>query len=267
MPSKKKRHLRRYLWLLPVIGIGLLLLQPRWLFTLAARVKPGAIYAVDLPKTGPKVVALTIDDGPSKDTLEILEVLDRYDAKATFFSISDNVPSHEGAIAQTIQSGHELGNHLTADEPSIRLSKTEFEADLNRAESVLAPYMPQKELKWLRPGMGFYSTEMVKTANHRGYQLALGSVFPYDTHIPSENFAIAFILNTIQPGDIIVLHDGEKGSRSQRTIATLEKVLPALAEKGYQVTTLSELVQQADLETSLQADRTTRPYRTSGDRS
>ena len=245
MSSKKKRKLRRYLWLLPVVGLGVLLLQPRWLFAIATQLKPGALYAVDLPKNASKIVALTIDDGPSEDTLAILEVLAQYDAKATFFSISDNVPGHEAAIAQTIQSGHELGNHLTADEPSIRLSKAEFEADLDRAESVLAPYTPQNELTWLRPGVGFYSTEMVKTANRRGYQLALGSVFPYDTHVPSVSFASTFILHTIQPGDIIVLHDGKNG-RSRRTIATLEQVLPALAARGYRVTTLSKLTEQAE---------------------
>lgn len=241
----KKKKPRQFLWLLLAIGFGALLLQPRWLFAIAAQVRPGALYAVDLPKTAPKLVALTIDDGPSEDTLEILEVLDRHDAKATFFSISDYVPGHEAAIAQTIQSGHELGNHLTADEPSIRLSKFAFEADLGRAEAVLAPYMPNKELTWLRPGMGFYSAEMVDTANRHGYKLALGSVFPYDTHIPSVAFASAFILNTVEPGDIIVLHDGKDG-RSQRTIATLERILPVLRERGYRVTTLSALVKQAD---------------------
>ena len=243
MSSKKKRNLRRYLWLLPIVGLCVLLLQPRWLFSLAATIHPGALYAVDLPPSATKIVALTIDDGPSEDTLEILEVLNRYGAKATFFSISGNVAGHEAAIAQTIQSGHELGNHLTADEPSIRLG-SKFETEIDRAEAVLAPYTPNGQLKWLRPGMGFYSQAMVDTASQQGYRLVLGSVFPYDTHVPSVNFASAFVLNTVQPGDIIVLHDGEKG-RSQRTIATLEKILPALAERGYQVTTLSNLVDQS----------------------
>ena len=243
MPSKKKRSLRRYLWLLPLVGLGALLLQPRWFFTLAAQVKPGALYAVDLPDTAPKIVALTIDDGPSEDTLEILETLDRYGAKATFFSISGNIAGHEKAIAQAVKSGHELGNHLTADEPSAKLSLEDFEADLLAAESVLSPYLKDQQIQWLRPGMGWYSADMVKIARKHGYKVALGSCFPYDTHVPSVRFASTFILNTVKPGDIIVLHDGKEG-RSQRTTATLEKILPVLAERGYQVTTLSALTQQ-----------------------
>ena len=246
MPSKKKRSLRRYLWLLPAIGAGTLLLQPRWFFTLAAQVKPGALYAVDLPDTAPKTVALTIDDGPSEDTLEILQTLDRYGAKATFFYISGNVAGHEKAIAQTIQSGHELGNHLTADEASAKLSLEDFEAELLEAEAVLSPYLKNQQIQWLRPGMGWYNTDMVKIAEKHGYKVVLGSRFPYDTHIPSVRFASAFILNTVKSGDIIVLHDGRDG-RSQRTISTLEKILPALAEKGYRVTTLTALAEEAHL--------------------
>lgn len=238
---QKNRRYRRLFWLLPLLGIGVVLLQPKWFFALAVRVKPGALYAVELPKSAPKVVALTIDDGPSEDTAEILEVLERYGARVTFFHISGNVEEFESAIAQTVQSGHELGNHLTADEPSIRLSETDFEADLLEAEAALLPYVEEKNLRWLRPGMGWYSAKMVKIAERHGYQLALGSVFPYDTHLPSAEFASAFILNRVSSGDVIVLHDGE--GRSERTIQTLKKILPALAEKGYQVTTLSKLVE------------------------
>jgi peptidoglycan-N-acetylglucosamine deacetylase len=117
--------------------------------------------------------------------------------------------------------------YLTADEASIRLSPEAFEADLLAAAQVWQPYV-SSSLRWLRPGMGFYSASMVATAQRHGYRLALGSVFPYDTHVPFSGFAIAFILSTVQPGDIIVLHDGEsKGSaekerggkgRGQRTL-------------------------------------------------
>ena len=243
MPAKKKRRYRRSLWLLPLVGVGIVLLQPKWFFMLAVHVKPGALYAVDLPESAPKMVALTIDDGPSEETAEMLEVLERYGAKATFFNISGNVEGFEGAIAQTIQSGHELGNHLTADEPSIRLSAEDFEADLLEAEATFSPYLKGESLRWLRPGMGWYSDEMVEIAERHGYKLALGSVFPYDTHLPSSDLASAFILNRVSPGDVIVLHDGE--GRSERTIETLKRILPALTEKGYQVTTLSELMAQS----------------------
>lgn len=256
--TTEKRFKKSFYGLLLILLVSLYgLLQPRWLFTLAVYFKPGALYAVNLvdlpaaPDTIPelktsKLIALTIDDGPSPATAEILAVLDRYDAKATFFNISSHLPGHEAVVQQSVRAGHELGNHLTADEPSIRQPLAVFEADLLSAESALLPYLKGvgTGLHWLRPGMGFYSADMVEIAQRHGYQLVLGSVFPYDTHLPSARFASAFILATVQPGDIIVLHDGEATgeSRGDRTLTTLKKILPVLKSRGYRVTTVTELV-------------------------
>lgn len=224
------------------------LLSPRWLLALAAILKPGALYSVRFPASSeaPKIVALTIDDGPSAATADILAVLARYSVKATFFNISGHLPGHEATMRQTVAEGHEIGNHLTADEASFRLSPAAFEEDLLTAEKAFLPYLTdfQKVLRWLRPGMGLYSDKMVNTAQRHGYRLALGSVFPYDTNVPFSGFAIAFILKHTQPGDIIVLHDGPQ--RGQRTAAALTKVLPALQAQGYTITTLTKLVEAAN---------------------
>jgi len=249
-----------FIGLLIVSGVAVLT-QPRWLFSVATRIMPGALYSVTLPEDAPPTIALTIDDGPSSATADILAVLARYDAKATFFNISDRLPGHEETIIQSLAAGHELGNHLTADEPSIRLSPVDFERSLLTAQAVWTPYLHQTApkhpsqpatLRWLRPGMGFYNSAMVNTAKRHGYQLVLGSVFPYDTHVPSVQFANAFILRNVNPGDIIVLHDGEaldppqQISRGQRTVITLEKILPVLKARGYKITTVSELLSAAE---------------------
>lgn len=244
---RQKRRQYAFAFALLLAGIGWLATQPRWAFRLAAYAVPGALYAVDLPAGSVPVVALTIDDGPSPATADILSVLARYDARATFFNISGHLPGNEAAVSSAIAAGHELGNHFTADEPSIRLSPDDFEADLLAAEQAWQPFLKKSvnaPLRWLRPGMGFYNASMVRTAQKHGYQLALGNVFPYDTHVPSSRFASVFILNTVQPGDIIVLHDG--GDRAPRTLATLNKILPALKARGYKVTTLSELTTLAE---------------------
>ncbi len=246
---KRSQKRRRYAlaFVLLLAGTSWLVTQPRWAFRIANYVMPGALYAIDLPDGATPVVALTIDDGPSIATADILLVLDRYDAKATFFNISGHLPGNEAIVSNAVAAGHELGNHFTADEPSIRLSPDDFEADLLAAEQTWQPYLPETApLRWLRPGMGFYNTDMVQTAQKHGYQVVLGSVFPYDTHVLSSRFASAFILNTVQPGDIIVLHDG--GDRGPRTVDTLNKILPVLKARGYEVTTLSELIKTAAID-------------------
>ena len=73
-----------FIGLLIVSGVAVLT-QPRWLFSVATRIMPGALYSVTLPEDAPPTIALTIDDGPSSATADILAVLARYDAKATFF--------------------------------------------------------------------------------------------------------------------------------------------------------------------------------------
>ncbi|MEM9908766.1 MAG: chitin deacetylase family protein [Cyanobacteria bacterium P01_D01_bin.44] len=216
--------------------IATVLWQPRWLLSLAGQVQPGAVYFVE---TNQPQVALTIDDGPHDSTTKaILSVLDQNEAKATFFMIGNYVPGHEAVLERITAAGHELGNHMSADEASVRLPSAEFETDLLATEKTLSPYGP---LQWLRPGMGWYNAAMVATAQRHGYRLALGSVFPYDTHLPWASFASWFILTKVKPGDVIVLHDGDH-NRGDRTVKVLEQILPALKDQGLEVVTLSELV-------------------------
>jgi peptidoglycan/xylan/chitin deacetylase (PgdA/CDA1 family) len=132
--------------------------------------------------------------------------------------------------------GHEIGNHLTRDRPSIRLSSNAFEADLLRAHRVLAPY---GAMKWARPGSGWYSRAMIGIMRRHGYRCALGSVYPFDATIPSAGFAARYIMWHARPGAVIVLHDS--GSRGRRTAKVLSEVLPQLRRRGYRVVSLSEL--------------------------
>jgi peptidoglycan-N-acetylglucosamine deacetylase len=214
--------------------IAVLFFQPRCLLSLATFIVPGVIYFAE---TDRKLIALTIDDGPDTVTTpKILEALQRYRAHATFFIISNRVKGNEALIQKMISDGHELGNHLTEDKPSIQLSPQEFESELLEAHNILSKF---SKLRWLRPASGWHNAAMVKAAHTHSYQIALGSIFPFDTHIASTWFSSKHILLNASPGSIIVLHDND--SRGQRTASTLEKVLPELSKRGYQIVTLSEL--------------------------
>jgi peptidoglycan/xylan/chitin deacetylase (PgdA/CDA1 family) len=237
--SARKRRL--ILILIGVVVISFLVIlwtAPRWITGSLPERFPGCLYAVE---TGAPVVALTIDDGPdSSTTPELLRVLAHNDAHATFFLISENVAGNDSLVKAMAGQGHEIGNHLTRDEPSIGLSPAAFDSALVSAGRTLSAFGP---VRWARPGGGRYDQRMVATMQGRDYQCALGSVYPYDAELSSSRFSSAFVLAHARPGAIIVLHDG--GGRGRRTIAVLNNVLPELARRGLRVVTLSELTASA----------------------
>ena len=221
---------------IPLIGIaGVLWTAPSVIVPRLAAASPGCLWSV--PVETP-VVALTIDDVPdSATTGRIRELLARNRARATFFVITGQIPGNEQILHDLVADGHELGNHLTRDEPSIRLSPEAFEASLEEAGHALASY---GTVRWMRPGSGFHDSTMVATAARHGYRCALGSVYPLDVAIPSVSFASRYILAHARPGAVIILHD--RGARGERTLATLQRVLPEFERRGIRVVTLSEMV-------------------------
>ena len=203
-----------------------------------AESRPGCVYYARTPS---KVVALTLDDGPDgKTTPLILDVLRKHGARATFFLISSRVHGKDPVVVRVVGEGHEIGNHMTRDEPSIRLSRQKFERSLVEADSVLKRFAV---LRWMRPASGWYNAEMISTAQRHGYRCALGSVYPFDPAIPVAAWSSRVILRQIRPGAIIILHDG--GRRGRNTADVLRRVLPELKRRGYRVVTLSELMATA----------------------
>ena len=220
-----------------IIG-SVLMFKPSWLFNRLSTHSPEVLYSV---QTQEPILALTIDDGPDPSTTpRILDLLLEHDARATFFLLSDRIPGNEALVQRIVDEGHEIGNHLTDDQPSIRLSADEFEGRLLHAQGVLSRF---GEIHWFRPGSGWYNKSMRSVLIQHGYRLALGSIHPFDSHIPSSRFASNYILWRAQPGAIIVLHDNS--NRGHRTADTLEKVLPALRARNFRFVTLTELSEQA----------------------
>ena len=190
--------------------------------------------------TDQKIIALTIDDGPHHTiTPQILKLLAQYNAKATFFVIGERVAGNESLVKKIVTDGHEIGNHLMRDARSIQLTPDEFEQELQKTHELLTGF---DMVRWFRPGSGMYNQRMLGQIQKYNYSLALGSVYPYDAHLPYPPFSTRYILDNVKPGAILILHDGVQ-ERGERTVQVLEEVLPALTEQGYQIVTLSQLIQ------------------------
>jgi peptidoglycan/xylan/chitin deacetylase (PgdA/CDA1 family) len=200
---------------------------------------PDVLWHVPLKE---KVIALTIDDAPSRYTQEIVDLLKQNDAKATFFVIGGQVGGREEGLKYIVKSGSELGNHAMHDEPSRSLSPqqlseqlVEVEGYINSTYADLSIERPQN--RFFRPGSGFFSSAMRQQVKELGYQMVLGSVYPHDPQIPYPRINARHILSMVRPGAIIICHD-----RRSWTVPMLTKVLPELKKKGYKVTTVTGLI-------------------------
>lgn len=193
--------------------------------------------------TSSKIVALTIDDGPSEYTDEIIQILKTSGASATFFIIGSHVAGHEETLQDLIRKGSELANHAMHDEPSRSLSDAILVSQIQSVEEMLhkayAAVDEEPPPKYLRPGSGFFSERMRKMLGRLGYRLVLGSIYPHDPHIPFWRINASHILSMLRPGGIIVCHD-----RRSWTIPMLRKVVPEIRRKGYRIVTITSLLRE-----------------------
>lgn len=207
-------------------------LQRRW---------PDVLWRIS---TSSKVIALTIDDGPSEYTDEIMQILHTNDATATFFIIGSQVAGYEATLQNLIRNGNELGNHAMHDEPSRTLSDTTLVDQIQSVEEMIykayAAVDEKPPPKYFRPGSGFFSERMRKMLGRLGYRLVLGSIYPHDPQIPVWRINASHILSMLRPGGIIICHD-----RRSWTAPMLRQLLPEIRRRGYQVVAVTELLKES----------------------
>ncbi len=185
-----------------------------------------------------KKIALTFDDGPHpKHTEEILEVLDKYGVKATFFAIGENITYYPDAFQKIKEAGHEIGNH-TFSHPHIRQKdRTALEQEIRQAEELL---FPEGETKLFRPPEGVCSDTVCRVASEMGYTIILWTVDTRDWSHPTPDAIVEKVQKNVKSGDIILFHDYI--AAASPTPEALDKLIPALLAKGYRFVTVSELI-------------------------
>jgi peptidoglycan/xylan/chitin deacetylase (PgdA/CDA1 family) len=227
---------RRVLLLLAVAAAWAGRRQPPGLARWLARRSRRVLFAVP---TTERAVALTFDDGPHPElTPALLEVLARHGARATFFLLGSTATQHAHLVAAIVAQGHEVANHTWEDRPSALLSAAAFEQDLERTHAALRPVRPV----WLRPGSGWVRPSMLRTAARHGYRVALGSIAVLDLRVTDVAAETEFVLDRVQPGSIVVLHEGR--AERANVVPLTDRVLEGLGERGYAAGTLSELAAQ-----------------------
>lgn len=191
-----------------------------------------------------KVVALTFDDGPdAKQTPAILDLLQQYHAKATFFVVGKRVAANPDIVRLAFSRGHEIGNHTYNHayfNKTISLNK--FEEEVQQTEDQIQKITGQRTHLFRPPG-GYYNAQMIKACMKESYLTILWSWHQdtMDWSSPGKDRIVKKVLGNIRNGDIVLMHDYVKGSN--QTIEALKEILPALAKQGYRFITVSELLQ------------------------
>ena len=185
-------------------------------------------------------IALTFDDGPHpRYTPQILDILDEFGIKATFFVIGINAANYSETVAEVIKRGHEIGNHTYTHPHVSSVDSHKLKAEIEKCESTIFGITDYKT-KLFRPPEGMIDTDVRNVVYSLDYKLILWNIDTRDwAHTSPENIAENIIKN-ISPGDIILMHDYI--SYNSPTPEALRIFIPALLGMGYKFVAVSELI-------------------------
>ena len=191
------------------------------------------------PPDGRRLIALTFDDGPSDVTPRVLDVLAAHGGRSTFFVLGRSVPGREHTLQRAVTEGHELGNHAWSHTHPGWLEDAALGEELERTTALIERVAGVRP-RLVRPPYGEDPERVAAIAAGVGLApTVLWTVDPKDWR-PSDPDRIAdHVLRAARPGAIVDLHDG---GGTESTVTALERLLPALVERGYQAVTVSELL-------------------------
>jgi peptidoglycan-N-acetylglucosamine deacetylase len=192
--------------------------------------------------TDEKVVALTFDDGPDPAyTPQVLSLLKSQGDHATFFLIGKHAEAHPQIVADELGAGMEVADHTWSHPHLAGVSGAAATSEIARTRDLLA--RDGATVSSFRAPFGEISPTTLRAVHAMGLRTVHWSI-PLDHYALGSAPMVASnqLLRLITPGDIILAHDARAGRIDRgATVDTLRLLLPALAQRGYRVTTVSEL--------------------------
>ena len=181
-----------------------------------------------------KVVALTYDDGPHASvTPKLLETLKKYDAKATFFMLGQNVVANPSIVKEVHEAGHEIANHSWNHPQLTRLSQGEVKKQIEDTQNAIAKLIGEKP-HHLRPPYGAFNQNVKDVA--KGMNIELWDVDTLDWKTRNKDSVVSEILKHTKDGSVVLMHDIYMTSEQ-----ATEEAMKTLKAQGYQFITVSEL--------------------------
>lgn len=202
---------------------------------------PNYLWKVD---TTSKVLYLTFDDGPTADITDwVLDTLDEFNAKATFFCIGSNIEKHPDIFQRILKNKHTVGNHTYSHLKGWQTATKVYVADIQFTDSIIkfqiqnatnksTDLTKQSYTSLFRPPYGKFKTKQSKVLLEQGYKVVMWDVLSYDWDSNlSKKKCYKNVVLSASDGSIIVFHDSLKAAKNMKY--TLPKVLKYFSEKGY----------------------------------
>ncbi len=185
--------------------------------------------------TGP-AVALTFDDGPGEYTNTLLDILDEYDADATFFMIGEQVNYYADAVRREHDMGMEQGNHSWDHSTLTHLSGDDIAEEISSTNDVIRSVTGDNPTLFRPPGGGYNSSVI---ENSFGMPMIMWSIDTLDWSTKNADSTYNTVMNNVSDGDIILMHE-----IYQASVDATRRLIPALQERGFRLVTVSELARE-----------------------
>ena len=180
-----------------------------------------------------KLIALTFDDGPNYNTSKVLDILEKYDIKATFFILGTNVKGNEKIIKRMNKLDMEIGNHMYSHRIATRLKKEQVKEEIDKTDKLIYDII-KKYPTLIRPSYGIYNNKLKRIIDR---PIILWNIDTLDWKYHDSKKIANKVFNNLYRGNIILMHDIYSA-----TANSLEIIIPKLKANGYRFVTVSELL-------------------------
>lgn len=179
-----------------------------------------------------KMIALTFDDGPNYNTSKILEILNKYNVKATFFVIGSKINHNEKIIETMDKYGMEIGNHTYSHKLMTKMDSDSIIKEINDTNNLVYEVIG-KYPKLVRPSYGSFNKKIKESIN---MPIIIWNIDTLDWKSHNSEKIVSRVMNKVSDGDIILMHDIYSA-----TVKAVDILVPKLIEEGYQLVSVSEL--------------------------
>lgn len=191
-----------------------------------------------------KLIALTFDDGPHPDyTPGLLRVLHDYQIQASFFWLGNRVARYPRLAQEVYQQGHWIGLHGYDHQSFPTLSAETLKKSLVKTQRAIAEacHLDPDTIRDVRPPNGLFTPQTLKLLHAERYRVVMWSVVPEDWVRPGIAVVQQRVLDQMQSGALVVLHDGCCGG--QDVVQTCRQLIPQLLHQGYCFITVDQMWQ------------------------